>query len=445
MPARRLSASARQTPSTGQAPSIGQTAQPVSPQRHRIAHGLRLLLLSATLICPTAASAASWSFHDAVRAAWTRDPARQAIHVAEKSAASEAEAARAWFPAGAIINAQYLDDHFIGSNQGYTTYQGQLSVPFWLPGQGTATERNALADMDVARANLTMERMALAMQLLDIATRAANEQYQLATLDAEQQAANDMLSQSTRALAAGEEGRADHDAVLGFFNDVSQRRAESEERIAGLRADLVRMTGVETLPDLESIDGRDLARAGRPQAELAAARDPRVLYADAVEKAAGASLEVTRRSWMPQPTAGIQVIRQKQYEALWDTSVGVQMTVQLPSEAQYTPQLMQKVRVQANAERDLLQARRIVTDEYTHTLNRLRTSVTVLNDARMQCASQSDREHQLMRAWQIGETAVPELLRARQAALTACQARDAAGIAWHSAVIRLLISSGATP
>lgn len=389
--------------------------------------------------------AATRSFHDAVRAAWSLDPTQRALNVAEGSADEEAHAARAWFPAGAILNAQYLDDHFIGSNQGYTTYQGQLSLPFWLPGQGSATERNALADADVARANMTMERMAIAIQLLNMTTDAAMQQHNIVALTAEQDAARQMIAVSARMVKVGEESQSDHDAIAGFLDDISQRLAEAQERLAGFQADLRRVTGLDTVPDIEAVDGRDLARAGVSNASLAIERDPRLIYASAVEKAADASFDVTKHSWMPTPSAGIQVIRQKQFEALWDTSVGVQMTIQLPSRAQHTPQLMQKVRQQASAERDLTQARRVVTDEYEHTLNRLHTSLSVMDYARSRCVTLSDREQDVTHAWRVGETPVIEVLRARQATLTACQARDAAIVAWHSALIHLMISSGATP
>ncbi|GBR48550.1 TolC family protein [Neokomagataea thailandica] len=389
--------------------------------------------------------AGEWSFHDAVRSAWERDPAQTALHTAERSSLSEAYAARSWFPAGMVVNAQYTDDHFIGSNQGYTTYQGQFSMPFWLPGQGRATERRALADAGVARANSDMERMAQAMQLLDVTVGAAIAQKQFVVVQEEAQAAEALLGQSVRRLRVGEEPRTEHDALVGFVGQLHQQRAEIVENLAGYQADMLRLTGTRQVPDIEGIDGRDLARLGRLQSQLIVERDPRVIYADAVEKASGAELDVVRHSWMPTPTAGVQVIRQKQFEALWDTSVGVQATVQLPSSAQYTPRLMQQVRVQANAARDHEQARRIVEDEYTHTLMRLQTSLAVVSTTRDQCAAQSDRAEQVTRAWRVGESALVEVLRARQGALGACLALKNAEISWHGAIVRLMISGGETP
>jgi len=394
---------------------------------------------------PYPAEAAGWSFHDAVRAAWTHDPTAPALSIAEQSARNEARAARAWFPGGAIINTQYLDDHFIGSNQGYTTYQGQLSMPFWLPGQGSATERNALANAEVARANGTMARMAMSIQLLDVATAAATEQRLIATLTTEKEAAGAMAGQTDRMVIAGEAPATDRDAAHAFVNDLEQQYDEAQERLAGYRADLVKLTGSGEVPDIEAIDGRALAASEVGRAGMDVTRDPRFVYAMAVAKASDTAADVTRHSWMPTPSAGIQVVRQKQFEALWDTSVGVQVNVQLPSRAQYTPRLMQSVRAQANAERDLTQARRIITDEYAHTRNRLSTALAVQSDAMARCAAQTNRERQVRHAWKVGETPLIELLRTRQATLVACQARDTAQVAWHAALIRLMISSGQTP
>jgi len=402
-------------------------------------------IVTALLYSPYPARAAGWSFHDAVRAAWAHDPTGPALAIAEQSARNEAHAARAWFPGGAILNAQYLDDHFIGSNQGYTTYQGQLSMPFWLPGQGSAVERNALANAEVARANLAMARMATSIQLLDVATAAATEKRLITTLTAERDAARAMAAQSDRTAAAGEAPATDRDAAHAFVNDLDQQYDEAQERLAGDRADLVKLAGSDEVPAIEAIDGRALATSEVGRTGMDVTHDPRFIYATAVAKASDAAMDVTRHSWMPTPSAGIQVVRQKQFEALWDTSVGMQVNVQLPSRAQYTPRLMQSVRAQANAERDLTRARRIITDEYAHIRSRLGTALAVQSDATARCAAQTNRERQVGHAWQVGEMPLIELLRTRQATLVACQARDTAQVAWHAALIRLMISSGQTP
>ncbi|GBR52346.1 cobalt/zinc/cadmium resistance heavy metal efflux pump protein CzcC [Neokomagataea thailandica NBRC 106555] len=418
---------------------------PPCARRLRGQYRTAIIAVGCVIALNAHANAKTWSFHDAVRAAWTRDPAQAALHVAAQAADTEASAARTWFPAGAIINAQYLDDHFIGSNQGYTTYQGQISMPFWLPGQGTATERAALADKAVARANADMERMAIAIQVLDIASAARTEERRLAVLSTEYRVAGDIAERSDHAFAVGEEARTDRDAVFAFLSDIGAQQAQSTERLAGYRADLSRLTGSDALPDIMTIDGRFLDRQGNIQERLVVERDPRVIYADKVVRAADASLDVTRRTWMPAPSAGIQVVRQKQFEALWDTAVGVQVAMQLPSRSQHEPQLMRKVRAEADAQRDLLRARQIVGSEYSHTFARLRASVDILNEVRSQCAALSDRQAQMTRAWRIGETSVIEALRAHQAALSACQSHEAAEVAWHAAIARLLISIGATP
>lgn len=128
-----------------------------------------LLVMGALAMAPPCLAE---SFHEAIQSAWDRDPANRSFSIDAKASARNARAAQSWFPDGPIIAGQYLDDHFIGSNVGYTTYQGSISVPLWLPGQGTATMRTALADEAVAKARIKVQHLLSAVRVLDLASNA---------------------------------------------------------------------------------------------------------------------------------------------------------------------------------------------------------------------------------------------------------------------------------
>ena len=97
--------------------------------------------------------------------AWAQDPLRSELGTNRRSAEARARAAGSWFAGGPSLSGSYFDDHAIGSNLGYTTYQGGVSVPLWLPGQGNATRKLARADAETAAERSSAEHMALAVRL----------------------------------------------------------------------------------------------------------------------------------------------------------------------------------------------------------------------------------------------------------------------------------------
>ncbi|MBB2189010.1 TolC family protein [Gluconacetobacter azotocaptans] len=400
-----------------------------------------LLPLAGGGIHPAGAS----SLHEAIRLAWAQDPLRHSLTVDSHAAGRNADAARSWFPGGPVVSGQYFDDHFIGSNQGYTTYQTGVSVPFWLPGQGTATVRSALADQDVARAHLEVERMAIAVRVLDLATTAALCAEQVQALADERRALDSVEGVTHRLLSAGEVSAADSHAVSGEREDVENQLANAQEQLADARAGLEELTGRDEVPDLSDITGRTLVAAHPGNLDLAIGRDPRLRLAQAQVAAARAKDRLVQASFMPNPELGVDAIHEKQYGSPWNTRVGVQVSVPLPSAARNVPMRMQAVREIAAAERDAQTAQRMIRAEYTRTRVRLASAVTILAHATSKRQALASRVDDLEKAWEVGEVSVIEYLRARRDALAAQQQERTASVAWHSAIARILISAGSTP
>lgn len=101
---------------------------------------ITIFLFSETI---SKAKGQNLTFSQGAEAAWTIDPGRTEMNTNFRSASARAEAAGSWFAGGPAVSGQYFDDHAIGSNEGYTTYEGSVSVPLWLPGQGSATVKTA--------------------------------------------------------------------------------------------------------------------------------------------------------------------------------------------------------------------------------------------------------------------------------------------------------------
>nr|WP_243428534.1 TolC family protein [Acetobacter suratthaniensis] len=389
---------------------------------------------------PTAS--APFSLHDAIVAAWLFDPEQGAYMADSTSAQRRASAARSWFSGGPTVAGQYYDDHFIGSKVGYTTYQGSISVPFWLPGQGTATENAAKADEKVANWQMQVQRLAVAARVVDLAGQGAVLSARLNNLSAVSHVLEQTTQDVEHAWTAGEVSGADREAAVAEKADVDGTLADMGQQLEGVRAELEALTGRDNLPDLGSIDGRRLARDGY---QLDVEQDPRIKLADAQLKKAQASYSVARHSYMPNPQVGVMLSRQEQYESPWDTQVGVQFQVGLPSEAVNTPLVMKEMQAVSRAEADKVLAHRKVMAEYRQLRAQLAAAATQVRHARLGQEQSDLRASDLSRAWKAGELPLVEYLRARRTALDAADRQAQAEATMRTTIARIILMTGQTP
>lgn len=405
--------------------------------------GLLVGTVGIWLLASVSASVArAESLHDAIRSAWSIDPARRSLGTDALAARKRASAARSWFPDGPVVSGLYMDDHFIGSKVGYSTYQGQISVPLWLPGQGTATEKSALADQNVASFQIKVQHLETAVRVLDLSSEGAVLKTRIANLEKVSTVLDRTMDDVEKALRAGEVSSTDYDASVAEKEDVDGTLSETQQRLENIRADLEALTGTDTLPDLNGLDGHLLVRV---RTALDPAQDPRLQLADAVLSQAKASYAVARHSYMPNPQIGVILSRQEQYQSPWDTQVGVEFQVPLPSEARNVPMVMKEVQAIGRAERDVAQANRTVRSEYRQLRNQLESAARILQHAQELHIHSDRRAADLEQAWRVGEIPVIEYLRARRTALAAAERYTQADVVMHAAIARMLLMSGNVP
>ncbi|WP_256887885.1 TolC family protein [Acidomonas methanolica] len=379
------------------------------------------------------------SIHDAISSAWARDPATASAKIDRQAAHETAKALDAPFPSGPILNGQYLDDHFIGSNLGYTTYQGSISMPLWLPGQKTARVGEAEAGVAVADARIQVQRLLVAIHVLDLTGAAAALSREIANLREAGTLLGKTLAASRDALRAGELALADEEAIAAEKADIEGRIVERRQKLAVARAGLEMLTGSRRIPDLLAIDGRVLA-----QRRLDPMRDPRIALANALNRETRESFTLARHSYMPNPRVGLMVSRQGQYDSPWDTQVGVQFQVALPSRARNAPLLMKSVRAVAASRRNAELARRKVRVEYRRVRAQMASAIKILRYSGGAHDALEARASQLDAGWRAGEVSVIAYLRARRAELQARQRMTQANVIWRVSLIRMLLMSGQT-
>ncbi|GEN61795.1 TolC family protein [Acetobacter oeni] len=410
---------------------------------------IRLCGVCVAVLCLSSAARAADGrlipLHEALAAAWNNDPVRRELATNAGSADARAAAARSWFAGGPVLTASYYDDRAGGTNLGYITWQGGVSVPLWLPGQSTATERVAAADAKSALARVDVERMAVAIRVLEQSAAVILDERRLSAGHAIVRSLEHIDALTARARGHGEVADIELQAVNAQLANARGEIALAEEARSGDVTSLTTLLGIPGLPDLMAADPHWLDRIPPGETRMIEERDPRVQAAHRAVAAAQEQMRLARASFMPNPEVGLEAIDEGQYGSPWATQVGVNIRVPLPSDVTSTPMISAARDRLAAASRTETEARRAVHTELAQVMARLTGAREALIQAQAGASQTMRRADAMEHSWTLGETSLIEALRARTEAWHSLLAFNQAEVSWHSAIVRMGISTGTLP
>lgn len=414
---------------------------PLAPRVTKLA-GLVMLAWSPMA---SAASDPVLPLRTALTAAWENDPVRQELAINTQSADARAAAAKSWFAGGPVLTASYSDDRAAGTNLGYVTWQGGVSVPLWLPGQGSATEHLAQADSKAALARVEVERMAIAVRVLEQGNAAILADRRVIAARMIVRSLEHLALLTTRSKQQGETTGVEEQAVNAQLAETRSELAQAEEDQTRSRVALFSLLGIQGVPDILAAQALWLERIPIGNSKALEDLDPRIKAAHRAVMAAQEDMHLARSSFMPNPEIGIDAIDQGQYGSPWATQVGVNIRVPLPSDVTHTPLLSAAQNRLAAAMRAEVEARRAVHNELAQVMARVTATREMLLQSQTSASQTMKRADAMEHSWQLGETPLIEVLRARTEAWRALLTLNQAEVAWHSAIIRICISTGTLP
>ena len=425
----------RQSSST---PPPSEAAQ--RPERGRMRRGSSAVLLMTvcvSLMAPARSAAQGLTLRDAVAAAWERLPGRAAIEGRRQAAAARFGAAGAFLPNAPYASAGYVNDQ-VGSGQRYITYSGEVGTPVWLPGQGTASQNVAQADLASIAAEADAAHLALAAQVLDLSSQAALAantrdvaRRRLATTQA-------LATDLNRRFRIGENAQSDALAADADASNARLALADAEAQLAAARAMLAAVTGSEAVPSLAVAAGAGPGSA--PEAH------PRLVAARKAVEAAQAAMRLTRIESRDSPTVGVQGIHEKQGAGQpYDTRFGLVVRFPFATEARNAPLLAAAQSGVTAATTQLALAERQVTAERRQAEALLLGARQGSEAAARAATALGTRRGQVERAWRMGEMPLIEVVRANALAFDAELARDKARTTLGTTQQRLRIAQGVLP
>lgn len=369
-----------------------------------LAAGCWLILLAAG-----GSAARAESLHRIFEQAWAHSPQGKTLVAKGEEAQASRSVAESWFPGAAKVGLVRRSDRW-NDNLGKEESEIGLAVPLWLPGQQSARLAVAEADQDENRHRLAASRLAVAGEL-----RTALWTLSLAGTEAEVaaerlDAARQLAADVARRVKVGELARADLLLARQEMADAGAAAAEAQARVVRSRQRYRVVSGGEQLPD-------------DPQEPLAPAADalhPRLAAGQAIVERARAGMELVRESRREAPSLALQYRRERDAAgAMPRDSVGVAITIPLAAEVRNAPLL-------AGANTALIEAEAQYRRLLAEVEGELMAAEAQLEAARIGAELAVDREQAagerlalLRRAFELGETALVELLRAQTQATEA--------------------------
>lgn len=349
-------------------------------------------------------SAAAETLRDAVEGAWALNPQIKALEARRNEFIARSSAAGAFFPAPPAITLSHVTDQLIENKRQRST-ELELSTPLWLPGEGTATQQVAEADLTRIDAQLSLARLTVAGAVRDAIYKFALAEREAELADRQVDNVRSLEADVARRVRAGEVAALERDQARSELFDAQAIARAQQAQVAVTRTALLSLTGLSAPPqsfEEPLAPEQDTGRHPRLQAE---ARN-----IDAAEAAFRLVETATRDS----PEIGVFVGSNRDtFGTQYDTTVGLRIRLPFSTEARNAPRRAAAVAEVTAAQAEYAAAERELRVELATAQQELAAaeSQAPLVAGRLQAVRSALTR--LQGSYDAGEIGLIEVLRAR--------------------------------
>jgi cobalt-zinc-cadmium efflux system outer membrane protein len=332
-----------------------------------------------------------------------------------RRAAAERVAASSFSALPPALEINHLNDR-AQSNAGRRETEVGIAWPLWLPGQRDARLAVAEAEIGLADIGIAAARLRVAGQVRDLAWRASAAEAEVQALGAEKRYVQGIAEDVQRRVGAGDLARSDALAAQGESLEADALQSDAMQRFEVLRLQWRTLTGLAALPVLalpSEVDGSaetTIPVAGHPERRLAnqaVERARRRLDVVSRFRRDAPELSVKYREEIPSLGQGTQ------------RGIGVGLRIPFGTDGRNAP-----LQAAAAGELEVAEANeRRLNDQLDTDLQTTRGALVraaqQLETARTRATLLRERAQLIERSFKAGETPLPELLRAVNAAARA--------------------------
>lgn len=376
--------------------------------------GGALPAIAQALSPPIQAGNTQITLSQAIEAAWQRAVQGREAEAQGRRAQAEQKAAASFLAAPPALELNHRNDRW-QTNAGRRETEVGVALPLWLPGQRDAKAAAANAELQLADAQTQAARLRVAGQVREAAWRWSAAQAEVSAADAQVQYLQRLAEDVQRRVNAGDLARADALAARAELLEARSLSNDAKQRLQGAQAQWGNLTGLEEMPGLALPSGSDallelVASAEHPELNLAAQATERARKrVNVVSRTRRDPPELLLRYREESPGAGQGTQR----------SIGIGVRIPFGTDGRNAPLQAAALGELDVAEATELRLRERQVTEITLARSAVQATVRQLDDARGRAQLLRERVQLIDKSFQAGESPLPELLRAANAAAQA--------------------------
>ncbi len=351
---------------------------------------------------------------EAVEAAWQRAVQAREVQAQGRRAQAEHTAASSLWAAPPALELNHRNDRW-QTNVGRRENEIGVALPLWLPGQRDARSAAAGAELQLADAQTQAARLRVAGLVREAAWRCSAAQAEADAAEAQVQYLQRLSDDVQRRVRAGDLARADALAARAELLDAQSLAGEVRQKRQGAQAQWRNLTGLEAMPEMAPPStpsaGLDVATSDvHPELRLAAQAVERARKrVGVVNTSRRDPPELLLRYREESPGTGQTTQR----------SIGIGVRIPFGTDGRNAPLQAAALGELDVAETTELRLRERQEADLGLARSAMRNAARQLEDARDRAALLRERTQLIDKSFQAGETPLPELLRAANAAAQA--------------------------
>jgi cobalt-zinc-cadmium efflux system outer membrane protein len=361
---------------------------------------------------PSSVLPAGVTLGHALEAAWQRAVQARDSDAQARRARAEQTAASSLWAAPPAVELNHLNDR-AHSNAGRRETEVGLVWPLWLPGQRDARAAAADAESKLADAATQAARLRVAGQVREAAWKLSAAQAEAASVAAQARYLQGIADDVQRRVQAGDLARADALAARAELLEARSAQSDADQRVQAARAQWKTLTGLEAMPRLQpppAASLSDMPTEEHPELRLAA---------QAVERARKRldSVNLSRRD---PPELSVKFREESPgFGEAAQRGIGIGLRIPFGTDSRNAP-----LQAAALGELDVAEAteqrlRERQDADLALARSALQSAAQQLDGTRDRAGLLRERAQLVDTSFKAGETSLPELLRAANAAAQA--------------------------
>jgi len=368
--------------------------------------------------------------------AWETSPQAQTLEAKRAESDAQTVAANSLLPGAPAIILGHRGDQ-LTNNAGLNEWEAGIALPIWLPGQRDARQSQALVGKSGLEASIRALRLKLAGELREAIWQVRQTQAQIQLGEARIHTAKKLAEDVAKRVRAGELAKTDLNLAQNEWRTAQAAVLLSRTQLLQAQQTYATLTGMTALPD-------DISESALPKS----LPDDHPLLEEARKaiEMAQAQVRLAGELRRDNPELGLGMRRERgSLNDPYADSVTIALRLPLSTDARNLPLISAAQTALASAQSEYNRTRLTLEFQIQQAEQSVQATDQLLELAQQQRAAAQENLGLIQKSFDLGETDLFALLRARAAAFEAGQAYNQQEIAQALSRARLNQAQGVLP